>query len=50
MAPRKLYFRNNRTDAPMNPQRLWQHEQGQLRFKLDEVPELRGEVDIGFHT
>jgi hypothetical protein len=32
---------NNKTDAQMNIRRLWQHKQGQHRFKPNKIPELR---------
>lgn len=40
--------RHNRTDTHINSQRLWQHVQGQHRFKPDGSQMGEGEVDMDF--
>ena len=34
--------KHTRTDVHRNSERLWQHTEGQHRFRLDEVPVLTG--------
>ena len=41
MTKETVSSRTNKTDAHMNMQRLWQHAQGQHRFKPGKIPELR---------
>ena len=50
MTSRKLSSRHNRTEAHMNPQRLWQLASDLHKFKSDGVPVCAEETDMELYS